>query len=86
MQKTLLGLRGLRLARQGRGYSIGQLAELTGLRRETISDLERGRGQPQPYAVARLATALDCPSSTLYCASPPRPSVPAGIASLPLSS
>jgi transcriptional regulator with XRE-family HTH domain len=65
MQKTLRGLRGLRLARQRKGYSIGQLADLTGLRRETITDLERGRGQPQPYAIARLAIALDRPPGLL---------------------
>jgi transcriptional regulator with XRE-family HTH domain len=70
MQKTILGLRGLRLARQRKGYSIGQLAELTGLRRETISDLERGRGQPQAYAIARLATALGCSPSDLSSAVP----------------
>lgn len=65
MHKSLLGLRGLRLARQRRGYSLGQLAELTGLRREAIADYERGRGQPQSYAVARLAVALGCPPSEL---------------------
>jgi transcriptional regulator with XRE-family HTH domain len=62
----MAGLRGLRLARQRRGYSIGQLAALTGLRRETIAELEHGRGQPQLYMLARLATALDMPASVLY--------------------
>ena len=70
MQKTLLGLRGLRLARQRRGYSLGQLAELTGLRRDAIADFERGRGQPQPYAIARLAVALGCRASDLAAAAP----------------
>jgi len=51
-------LRGLRQARQRSGLSLGQLAELTGLRRETIAQLEHGRGEPQPYAVNRLAAAL----------------------------
>lgn len=51
-------LRGLRQARQRSGLSIGQLAELTGLRRETITHLEHGREEPQPYALGRLATAL----------------------------
>jgi transcriptional regulator with XRE-family HTH domain len=51
-------LRGLRQARQRRGISIGQLAESTGLRRETITHLEHGREEPLPYALRRLETAL----------------------------
>jgi len=51
-------LRGLRQARQRSGLSLGQLAELTGLRRETIAQLEHGRSEPQPYMVHRLAAAL----------------------------
>lgn len=52
-------LRGLRQARQRSGLSIGQLAELTGLRREMITHLEHGREEPQPYALGRLAQALN---------------------------
>lgn len=51
-------LRGLRQARQRLGMSIGQLAETTGLRRETITHLEHGQEEPQPYAVRRLEAAL----------------------------
>lgn len=51
-------LRGLRQARQRSGLSIGQLAELTGLRRETITHLEQGKEEPQSYALRRLAAAL----------------------------
>jgi transcriptional regulator with XRE-family HTH domain len=51
-------LRGLRLARQRSGLSLGQLAEVTGLRRETITHLEQCREEPQPYALRRLAVAL----------------------------
>jgi transcriptional regulator with XRE-family HTH domain len=51
-------LRGLRQARQRSGLSLSQLAELTGLRRETIAQLEHGRSEPQPYMVHRLAAAL----------------------------
>lgn len=51
-------LRGLRRARQRSGLSLGQLAELTGLRRDTITQLEQGRCEPQPYALYRLAAAL----------------------------
>jgi transcriptional regulator with XRE-family HTH domain len=51
-------LRGLRHARQRSGLSLGQLADLTELRRETITHLEHCREEPQPYALARLARAL----------------------------
>ena len=51
-------LRGLRQARQRSGLSLGQLAELTGLRRETIAHLEQGKEDPQPYALNRLAAIL----------------------------
>ena len=51
-------LRGLRQARQRSGLSISQLAELTGLRRETITHLEQGKEEPQSYALRRLAAAL----------------------------
>lgn len=52
-------LRGLRQVRQRNGLSIGQLAELTGLRRETIAHFEQGKEEPQPYAVHRLAAILE---------------------------
>jgi transcriptional regulator with XRE-family HTH domain len=59
-------LRGLRQARQRSGLSIGQLAELTGLRRDTITHLEHGKQEPQSYAVRRLAAALGASTSDLY--------------------
>lgn len=52
-------LRGLRQVRQRNGLSLGQLAELTGLRRETIAHFEQGKEDPQPYAVHRLAAILE---------------------------
>lgn len=58
-------LRGLRQARQRSGLSLGQLAELTGLRRETIAQLEHGRSEPQPYMVHRLAAALETDSQSI---------------------
>lgn len=58
-------LRGLRQARQRSGLSLGQLAELTGLRRETIAQLEHGRSEPQPYMMHRLTAALDTDSQSL---------------------
>lgn len=58
-------LRGLRQARQRSGLSISQLAELTGLRRDTITHLEHGKEEPQPYVMRRLADALGATTSEL---------------------
>ena len=58
-------LRGLRQARQRSGLSISQLAELTGLRRDTITHLEHGKEEPQPYVVRRLATTLNATTAEL---------------------
>ena len=52
-------LRGLRQVRQRSGLSLGQLAEMTGLRRETIARFEHGKEEPQPYAIHRLAAILE---------------------------
>lgn len=58
-------LRGLRQARQRSGLSISQLAELTGLRRDTITHLEHGKEEPQPYVLRRLASTLGATSAEL---------------------
>jgi transcriptional regulator with XRE-family HTH domain len=58
-------LRGLRQARQRRGLSISQLAEITDLRRDTITHLEHGKEEPQPYVLRRLAAALSATTSDL---------------------
>ncbi|HET8908278.1 MAG TPA: helix-turn-helix transcriptional regulator [Ktedonobacterales bacterium] len=63
-------LRGLRQVRQRSGLSIGQLAELTGLRRETIAHFEQGKEDPQPYAVHRLAAILETSVADLSGAMP----------------
>ncbi len=70
-------LRGLRHARQRNGLSLGQLAELTGLRRETITHLEQCREEPQPYALARLAHALGASVAELVGAAPAALKTPA---------
>lgn len=67
-------LRGLRQARQRRGISISQLAESTGLRRDTISHLEHGQEDPQPYVVRRLQSALGASTAEL-CGVPGAPLV-----------
>jgi transcriptional regulator with XRE-family HTH domain len=53
------GLPHLRILRQQRGLSLGQLAELSGLRRDTIAHLEDGSEDPQPYHIRLLARVLD---------------------------
>lgn len=58
-------LRGLRQVRQRNGLSISQLAELTGLRRETITHLEHCKEEPQPYAIRRLGAALGASATEL---------------------
>jgi len=59
------GLPNLRLLRQRRGLSLGQLADLTGLRRDTITHLEDGRVDPQPYHLRLLARVLQVPTFDL---------------------
>ena len=55
------GLPHLRSLRQRKGLSIGQLASLTGIRRDTISRLESGRQVPQPYQLRLVARVLEVP-------------------------
>lgn len=59
-------LRGLRQARQRSGLSISQLADLTGLRRDTITHLEHGKEEPQAYVISRLGTALNATTAELF--------------------
>jgi transcriptional regulator with XRE-family HTH domain len=59
------GLPHLRNLRQQKGLSLGQLADLTGIRRDTISHLEDGRVDPQPYHVRALARVLEVPQFDL---------------------
>ncbi|MGH2515914.1 MAG: helix-turn-helix domain-containing protein [Ktedonobacterales bacterium] len=58
-------LRGLRQARQRSGLSISQLADLTGLRRDTITHLEHGKEEPQAYVIHRLGAALNATTADL---------------------
>jgi len=55
----------LRILRQRKGLSIGQLASMTGIRRDTISHLESGREDPQPYQLRLLARVLEVPQYAL---------------------
>jgi transcriptional regulator with XRE-family HTH domain len=51
-------IQNLRVLRRRKGLSLGQLADISGLRRDTISHLETGREEPQPYHLRILARAL----------------------------
>jgi len=53
------GIPKLRTLRQRKGLSIGQLADLTGIRRDTITHLENGREEPQPYHLRLIARVLE---------------------------
>jgi transcriptional regulator with XRE-family HTH domain len=46
-------------ARAGRGWSIRELADRTGINRGDISKFERGRGCPTPDQARRLLAAFD---------------------------
>ena len=59
------GLPHLRILRQRKGLSIGQLASMTGIRRDIISHLESGREDPQPYQLRLLAQVLEVPQYAL---------------------
>jgi len=59
------GIPKLRILRQRKGLSLGQLATLTGIRRDTITHLESGRENPQPYHVRLLARVLEVPTLEL---------------------
>ena len=55
------GIPHLRVLRQRKGLSLGQLADLSGIRRDTITHLENGREDPQPYHLRLLARVLGVP-------------------------
>jgi transcriptional regulator with XRE-family HTH domain len=59
------GLPHLRILRQRKGLSIGQLASMTGIPRDTILHLESGRMDPQPYQLRLLARILEVPKYAL---------------------
>ncbi len=52
------GVPNLRVLRQRRGLSLGQLSDLSGLRRDTITHLETGREDAQPHHLRILARVL----------------------------
>lgn len=55
----------LRQARHAKGLSQRQLAQLVGCTASHVSDLEQATRDAHPRLLARIATALDCPTENL---------------------
>lgn len=72
--RAVFGLR-IRAARQGRGWSQKQLADLTGFDRKSVSRLETGAYSPSLDRILVLARALDVPVTELVAglSAPPSP-------------
>ena len=66
-------IRGLRQARQRQGMSISQLAELSELRRETITRAEHGQEDVSPSIIRRLALVLGIGQNELISGMPTPP-------------
>lgn len=54
--------------RRRRGWTIQQLAKVSGVNKATISGLERGEGNPQEDTIRKLAVALGTTAPELYAA------------------
>jgi transcriptional regulator with XRE-family HTH domain len=55
----------LRVLRAERGLTVRQVAELSGVAKETISQVERGERHPYDRTLAKLAHAYDVPVEEL---------------------
>ena len=75
-------IRGLRQARQRQGMSISQLAELSELRRETITRVEHGQEDVPPSIIRRLSLVLGIRQNELISgiAAPPNSHFPTSTA------
>lgn len=60
----------LRIIRERTGYSQTQLAELSGLERSTLANMEAGRRKGTPEQLRTLADALQVPITALYGPAP----------------
>ncbi|MBA3823628.1 MAG: helix-turn-helix transcriptional regulator [Ktedonobacterales bacterium] len=69
-------LRGLRQARQRQGISISQLADLSDLRRETITRYEQGQEDAAPSLIRRLSSLLGITQAELINGPPHVVTVP----------
>lgn len=52
--------------RNNKGISIRHLAEMSGVSKSTINDIENGRHDPTIYTLCLLAGALKVPPESLY--------------------
>ncbi|GAA5106655.1 helix-turn-helix transcriptional regulator [Haloechinothrix salitolerans] len=57
--------RALAAARKARGYTLDELANLSGVSRRTVSYLEGGLSNPQLLTIAALARALEVDAAEL---------------------
>src|SRR4051794_31044133 len=57
--------RKLRVLRAERGLTLRQAATLTGVAKETLSDLERGTRHPQDLTLAKIAQGYNVPVEEL---------------------
>jgi transcriptional regulator with XRE-family HTH domain len=73
----------LRMARMERGLSLRKAAALTGVTKETLSDLERGRRSPHPPTLFKIAQGYGVEVRDLL--EPESPKAPAPRESGPLS-
>lgn len=53
-------------AREARGLSITELADLTGIAKQLISDYEKGKKTPSPESFSRLAEKLNLPQRFFF--------------------
>jgi transcriptional regulator with XRE-family HTH domain len=58
----------LRPWRESRKWSQYELHQRSGVARNEISNLERGKREPYPRTLARLGAALGCPPHLLWSA------------------
>jgi transcriptional regulator with XRE-family HTH domain len=56
----------LRKLREARDFSQERLSELSGLNRNYVSDVERGRRNPCLFNIVQLASALNVSPSELF--------------------
>ena len=66
MDDTLVLKNNLKDIRTRKGFSQGQLAELVGVSRNTISSIETGQFGPTAKLALILCTALDCRFEDLF--------------------
>ena len=66
----------IRAMRTDRSLTLEGLAELSGVSRAMLSDIERGAKSPTIRVLAGIASALECPISQMLGEQPPGPQTP----------